>query len=444
MKTVVFAALNSSWYQSNPVFYYLRQMIRDLDYEVKMLALNVNDLPMDTLNTLHESGADVLCFSAYIWNRVYLQALLPDLRALLPNTIIVVGGPEAVALKPFADFCIEGAGEAVFRALAESGFQDLPLSIPPLHLRDLPFLYDAKNATELSGKLVYYESSRGCPFRCAYCLSARDERNELRFDIRDAASLQQLSDELDALEALGPRSVKFIDRSFNFHPPFARELWKILLAKERSCEFHFEIYPQLLSEEDIQILEAAPADLIRFEVGIQSTDDAINRACGRNSDWHKSKTMLHALKERTRVLVHADLLCGLPSQDLPSVLDSIDELAPCHPAEIQLGILKILPDTPMREIAQERGWIWSQSPPYTILQTDTFTFEDLRTCEALARILNLYWNKQEFTAEWQQLLQKQGASQVLFALLNRHRELGWSLHSISKAKRAEVFAHIYS
>ena len=95
MKTVVFAALNSSWYQSNPVFYYLRQMIRDLDYEVKMLALNVNDLPMDTLNTLHESGADVLCFSAYIWNRVYLQALLPDLRALLPNTLIVVGGPEA-------------------------------------------------------------------------------------------------------------------------------------------------------------------------------------------------------------------------------------------------------------------------------------------------------------------------------------------------------------
>jgi anaerobic magnesium-protoporphyrin IX monomethyl ester cyclase len=230
-----------------------------------------------------------------------------------------------------------------------------------------------------------------------------------------------------------------VDRSFNLDPSFARALWRILLAKPRSCEWHFEIYPELLSEEDIALLESAPEGMIRFETGIQSCNDAINLACGRFSDWNKSKAMLQALRDRTQIVVHADLLCGLPEQSFEDVLSSIDQLAPCLPEEIQLGMLKVLPDTPMREIAKSQGWIWSQCPPYTVLRTERMDFDELRLCEDLARILNLYWNKGEFQTQWIQLLETVSVTTVLFRLLDWHREHGLPLHSISKGKREEVF-----
>jgi len=434
-------AVNNSWYQSNPALYYLREVIRDLDYEIRLRSFTVSDLPLEVLRATLAERPEILCFSAYIWNRVYLEALLPDLKALLPQARFVIGGPEAGHLASLADLLILGPGEAKFRRLAELGFPSAA-QIPepqPIPLKDLGFPYRPEDLDELSGKLLYYETSRGCPFSCAYCLSALDDRNERRFDPDDPEDLQRLSVELDALEALQPRTVKFVDRSFNLDPSFARALWGILLSKSRDCEWHFEIYPDLLTEEDIVLLESAPEGLIRFETGIQSCDDSINLACGRFSDWNKSKAMLQALRDRTHVVVHADLLCGLPEQSFEDVLRSIDELAPCLPEEIQLGMLKLLPDTPMRDIAESQGWIWSQSPPYPVLKTERMDFDELRLCEDLARVLNLYWNKGEFKNHWPTLLQSVSARTVLFRLLDWHREHGLNLHSISKGKREDVF-----
>lgn len=475
-KKVLFVAINSSWYQSNPAFYYLRAIAEGIIsepkytsdpriiYESKIISFTTQDLHIDVLSAIVEEASDILCFSAYIWNRVYLERLLPDIRALEPDAVFVVGGPEAKNLEDMADFCIEGPGEARFRQLATFGFSkeikdgftplerngDNDSSHPgfsketmekatPIPLQELPFPYRPEDKSELGGKLVYYETHRGCPFSCAYCLSSRDRRNERRFDKNQSADMAKLSSELDALEALGPRTVKFVDRSFNISPEFARALWKLLLSKERACEFHFEIYPEYLEEEDILLLEKAPPGLIRFETGVQSTSDVLNLASGRKSNWAKTKAMLCALHNRTKITVHADLLCGLPDQSMDRVLDSIDELAPCLPEEIQLGILKILPDTPMLDIAQKRGWLWIESPPYTILQTDTMDFRALRKCEALARILNLYWNKGEFSHLWPDLLQKRRASELLNILLDYHQEHHLPLHSISKKRREEVF-----
>ena len=435
-------SINSSWYQSNLALYYLREMVKDMGYLISMPVFSCSDLYMDVLQGIHALQADVLCFSAYIWNRSYLQNILPDLRVLLPKVIIIIGGPEAQNLGKYADKVVLGAGEAAFRAMASTGFRDLDALVEPIALKDLPFVYHPEDKETLAGKLVYYESSRGCPFRCAYCLSASDDRDELRFDYRLEDELQRLKLELDALENLQPKTVKFIDRSFNAHPDYARELWKLLLAKERNCEFHFEIYPELLSETDIELLAQAPAGFIRFETGIQSCEDAINLAVGRHSNWPKTKTMLHLLKERTQVLVHADLLYGLPEQSMQNVLDSIDELALCFPEEIQLGMLKILPDTAMLHIAQKRGWLWAKNPPYEILQTDSLSFEELRHLDAHARILNLYWNKQEFPSQWQKLLRTHKASDIIQKLLQHHQDGGLPLHSISKTKRALVFEQI--
>ncbi len=442
MTRIALIAINTSWYQSNLALYYLREMVKGLDFELFMRSFSISDLYMDVLKGVYNTQADVLCFSAYIWNRVYLENILPDIKALMPKATIIIGGPEAKHLSHYADKAVIGAGEAIFAAMAQSGFSNLNLQPEPPHLKDVPFAYHPEDKEVLGGKILYYETSRGCPFSCAYCLSATDDRDELRFDYRSEQDLNRLYQELDALEALQPRTVKFVDRSFNAHPNYAREMWKMLMSKPRSCEWHFEIYPELMSETDIELLAEAPEALMRLETGIQSCDDAINLAVGRNSNWDKAKTMLHLLNERTQVVVHADLLYGLPDQDLQSVFDSIDELSTCFPAEIQLGMLKILPDTPMVEIAQKRGWIWAENPPYEVLKTDTLSFDDLRLLDSYARILNLYWNKGEFTAQWQKLLKKHKASEVILATIKHHEENGFALHSISKSNRAKVFESV--
>ena len=340
---------------------------------------------------------------------------------------------------------VKGPGEGVFRVLAEAGFK-LPGGVyeaPAPALRDLPFPYHKTDQAALQGKLVYYESSRGCPFRCAYCLSALDNRNEARFDPSLASDRRKLYSELDRLLELKPRTLKFVDRSFNAHPSLARLIWDYAIRQQGACEFHFEIYPDLLTEEDLQLLENAPPGRIRFEVGVQTVNSAVARACGRNSNWQKAKAALNALRERTEICVHADLLVGLPGESYVSVLHSLDELASTFPAEIQLGMLKILPDTPMQKIVGQRGYQWLDHPPWQVLQTDALSFEQVARLQELAKIINLYWSKGEFSTNWQELLSTgHRASRICLRLLQLHHQKGLTLHSVAKSTRAEIFGKL--
>lgn len=400
----------------------------------------------DILIQIVRDQPDVACFSAYIWNSGQLRELIPELRKLLPKLKIVLGGPEATD-GDFGlgvdDFVVKGPGEGVFRQLAESGFE-LPGGIyedPAPALRELPFPYRRTDKAALEGKLVYYASSRGCPFHCVYCLSALDRRNEARFDPTLASDRRKLRSELDRLLALRPRTLKFVDRSFNAHPRLARLIWSYAIRQTEACEYHFEIYPDLLTEEDLILLEKAPPGRIRFEVGVQTVNSAVSRTCGRNSNWGRVKAALNALRERTAICVHADLLVGLPGENYASVLHSLDELAATFPAEIQLGMLKILPDTPMRQIAGQRGYQWLEHPPWQVMSSDALSFAQVARLQELAKILNLYWNKGEFSAHWLQLLSTgHKASRICLRLLKLHHQQGLTLHSVAKSTRAEVFA----
>jgi len=442
-------AINSSWSQSNLALYYLREMIRDLHYEVHLLTWTLKDQPLDILHALYAQNPDVICFSAYIWNRIFLQQLVPDLKKMLPQSKIVVGGPEASNFgNAFGetDFVISGAGEAAFRALAESGFsrKELEADVPKhLPLKQIPFPYRAEDKSTLQGKLVYYECYRGCPYHCAYCLSASDDRNELRFDPDKPNEVQKLYAELDAIKQLEPKTIKFVDRSFNIHSKLARLIWSYFIETDCPCEAHFEIYPDLLTEADIALLEKAPECRIRFEIGVQTTNSAVSEICGRSSNWEKAKAVLNELKSRTKVRIHADLIAGLPSEDFASVLRSVNELCATHPDAVQLGTLKILPGTPMVEIARLRAYLWQDSPPYQCLASDAISFEQMCTLERMARVLNLYWNKEEFATEWQVMLQNHLATEIIFAILDVHSRLGYELHSLAKSKRAAVMAEIY-
>lgn len=437
---VLLVGINSSWSQSTPALYYLRQMISALPYRVEIMELTLKDFPLDILRRMIKAAPAVIGFSAYIWNRSMLQSLLPSCRKLLPNTVIVIGGPEAPRIRMQNKdklFVISGPGEAAFRALAEHGFTKLP-AYKDLPLAAVPFPYQPQDLEQLSGKLIYYETYRGCPYHCAYCLSALDNRNEARFDLANEEDVHRLHHELEMLKALQPKTLKFIDRSFNTQKALAHQIWNYIIDNHWPCEVHFEIYPELLDEEDYRILEKAPAGLIRFEIGVQTTDDSIAAACGRNSNWKKVRRALIKLKKRTKVRIHTDLLAGLPGQTFYSVLDSMNELAETLPDAIQLGMLKILPDTPMVDIAKAKGYQWDEEPPYQCLSTDTMAIHEFWVLDDLAHLLNLYWNKEEFPQEWANLLKDYYLTKILEELDILHMKKGFPLYSLSKDKRQRM------
>jgi radical SAM superfamily enzyme YgiQ (UPF0313 family) len=440
MKKILFAALNSSWSQSNLAFYYLREMIRDLDYESILKSYTLKEPLMQVMDDIYLQQAEIICFSAYIWNRVFLQSLHRELGKILPEAIFVIGGPEAGHFKNIKNtMVIEGAGEAAFRELALKDFSlkdGAQLCANPLPLNKVPFPYREEDKVDLEDHLVYYECYRGCPYHCAYCLSANDNRNEPRFELPQDKDL--LYQELDTICKLRPRTIKFIDRSFNVQKDLAQAIWHYAIERGEGQEFHFEIYPDLLDEQDLEIMEQAPEGRIRFEIGIQSIDPHVLGNCGRHSAWEKSKAALIALKERTKIRIHADLIAGLPGEDYASVLRGLDELCTTEPAAVQLGSLKILPDTPMQEIAKDRNYLWLDNPPYQVLASDALSFEEMGSLDDFAHLLSLYWNKEEYPELWHELLQKYPASEILTALKDIHIKNDMPLHSISKKRRAEV------
>jgi len=449
VKKVLLTAINSSWSQSNPALYYLREMIADLPYTVFLKEWTLKDRLLDVLYDIYSQNADVLCFSAYIWNRLYLQELIPEVSKLLPEAVIVIGGPEAKnlsCLKRKGLYIVQGAGEGKFRYLAEHDFSANEKELfQPEHipLKDIPFPYRQSDIETLKGKLLYYETFRGCLFSCVYCLSASDNRSELRYHPENKEDLQCLNKELETLISLQPRTIKFVDRSFNLQKKLAHHIWNFFIEHNCLGDVHFEIYPDLLTEDDIAILEKAPENRIRLEIGIQTINSEVALNCGRKSNWEKAKWTLLELKKRTKIRIHTDLLAGLPGENYASVINGLNEVCATLPDAVQLGILKILPDTPMQKIALDLNYKWLNQPPYQCLASDALSFEEMQQLENFAKLLNLYWNKEEHQTFWQEMLQKHIASDILSALQQKHKELGYELHSLAKSKRDAVITDVY-
>lgn len=446
---ILFLALNSAWIHSNPALFYLRRIIKDLPHQSTMAELNTKMSTIESLQIILAHNPEIICLSVYIWNRVALQNLLPEIRKLLPEVRFVCGGPEVEdvnfqnLLTP-ADFSIIGAGEAEFYALAKANFehgterQDAKY----MPLKDIPFLYAAEDKACLQNRLIYYESGRGCPYGCIYCLSANDKRREQRFDLSQTNEIDRLYDELRQLQELEPRTIKFVDRSFNVDKALTHAIWRYFVQNPGHSEVHFEIYPDLLSEEDFLILQEVPTNLMRFEIGIQSTNPEVMQRSGRYSDWNRSKHAIIELVKRTNITLHADLLFGLPGEDIVSIRASINDLALCFPHEIQAGMLKILPNTPMRELAISLGYKYLDNPPYQVLSSDALSFEELCELEDLSHIMALYWNKGEFQSLWHALLELYPMWDVLQNILLLHQKHAYPYHSIDQKKRFELIREL--
>lgn len=447
MKKVILLAVNSSWSHSSLSLYYMRAMLETLPYRTEIYNCTLKDDHSDILSELIAKNPDILCASVYIWNRAYLERLLSAVASLRPRIKIIIGGPEAPYLKaPHRYTLIKGPGELAFKRLAESGFQihEDCIEAENYLLKEIPFPYREEDKRDLEGKLVYYETGRGCPYGCVYCLSAQDPRREFRFDTSNPRDLEKLHRELDSLIALKPKTLKFVDRSFNINKDLAHRIWEYMIDREDACICHFEIYPDLITDDDIRILKKVKPGRFRFEIGIQTCNPEALKASGRNTDWQKSKEQLLKLKEETHILMHCDLLIGLPGDSYQWVIDSLDQLMEIRPAELQLGLLKILPDTPMLSVARERGYIWEEIAPYKVLQSDTMSFEEIIHLDRLAHVINLYWNKADTRQIVLDALSKSRASDVFLGLVDYHINEHLPFHSLSPARRSGALESVIS
>lgn len=401
---------------------------------IEAVELTVNELKDQILARLHAKGADLVLFSCYLWNTELILKTASDLKKLAPKTIIVLGGPEVsygsfdlMEKHPEISCIVRGEGEFTCRELLEAVVEGTPLAdvaglsyregddivanpdrepITQLDLIPSPF---ALGLVELGKPLVYFESSRGCPFSCAFCMSSLEK------GVRSFSS-SRIESDLGLLMEKRVATVKFVDRTFNYDHERANAIWRFILARNRGSRFHFEIAADLLSEENLELLAEVPPDTFRFEIGVQSTTEETLAQVGRHSQLAQVFENVRRLKESTAVTVHLDLVAGLPGEDFPGFSRSLQTLLDLEPDHIQIEPLKVMKGTKMRSIARKLGYAYSETAPYKVLTTPWLSFDEIRRIEGISRLLDTIHNSGRFAATLGVLAESAPLSELYAAL----------------------------
>lgn len=388
----------------------------------------VNEPREHLLKLIMAEEADLVAFSCYIWNIEQTLRLVSDIKKISPRTLIVLGGPEVsfgifelMHGNPAVDFVVKGEGEVTFRRLLESldgdrlqeeslaeidnlFFRDEydivsgPINRGHLALDTIPSPFEA-GLVDLAKPLIYYETSRGCPFSCAFCLSSVE-------GLVRSFNMERIQSDLLFLMRQNISQIKLVDRTFNFDARRAGEIWEFILRHNRSSHFHFEIAADLLTEENLRTLALVPENTFRFEIGIQSVSESVLKKVGRTADLPRIFTAVRRLKAETKVELHLDLVAGLPGEDYDGFLSSLQQLADLEPHEIQIEPLKLLKGSPMREFADREDYHYSNSPPYTILRNPWLSYDDICRIEAIARLQDLFRKHGGFATAFSLLLQQ--------------------------------------
>ncbi len=377
MKITLFA-LNGSHAHSALAVRCLKTALAGGGFDAEIVEGNLRDRTLSLLSRLAAQNADLYGFSCYIWNIGQMLSMAQDLKAIRPNCRILLGGPEVsfnverFDALPFVDHIITGEGEGAILTLArtlQAGATPPRVfaGAPDEHFAARGIHYDK---TRPVPPLVYYESARGCPFSCAFCLSSAQE------GVRAKTAPQTLSELLEFEEIAGNFTVKLVDRTFNLDRARAKAIWRGLLDEKYTKCYHFEIAAHLLDEECFEILGKFPAGKVRLEIGLQSTNAQTLAAVSRHTDAAAVLAAARRLTEQNTCHVHLDLIAGLPHEDLDSFAHSFDAAyGACH--VLQLGFLKLLHGTALRAHAKDFGAVFEQKPPYTVLKTDALSFEDV-------------------------------------------------------------------
>lgn len=418
--SVILCGLNARYVHTNLALRDLAAYVR-LHWQdappIEICEWTINDQEMQILQRLYRKQASVYAFSCYIWNITLIRRLSRDLKKLLPEALIVWGGPEAgfaasrwLESDPAVDLIIRGEGEAAWLKLLQNlsendakpnwaavpnlcwhdpdtGVRENPAA-PLLESSAWPFPYSDYDLASLKDRIIYYETSRGCPFCCSYCLSALDRTVRHR-------PLPLVFQELDRLMAAGLQQVKLVDRTFNCDPIRAFQIWQYIIDRADQAgrtNFHFEVAGDLLDDRTTDLLNQAPSGLIQLEIGVQTIQPDVLTAINRPVRLDVLARQIERLRMGGRVHLHLDLIAGLPGENLDRFSESLDWVYRLRPHQLQLGFLKVLPGTPMQQQAINGGFRWQDEPPYEILQSDSLDFADLTLLKSVEQIIDHYLN----------------------------------------------------
>lgn len=440
---ILLATLHAKYSHASLALPCLAVYCRDIPgADITIREWSVNEPREHILRLVMAEQADLVAFSCYIWDIDQTLRIVSDIRKISPHTRIVLGGPEVsfgifdlMHDNPAVDFVIKGEGEEVFRRLivallheetsllpdrlAEIDnlfFRDGsdtvsgPLSRKNLELDSLPSPFEA-GLVDFSKPLIYYETSRGCPFSCAFCLSSVEGA------VR-SFSLGRIKKDLLFLMSSNVSQIKLVDRTFNYDAGRADALWEFILEHNRNSHFHFEIAADLLTDRNLEILARVPEKTFRFEIGIQSASQTALEQVNRTADLQRIFTNVRRLLAETRIELHLDLIAGLPGEGYDGFLDSLQTVADLPTHDIQIEPLKLLKGSPMREIGRREEYCFSESPPYTILRNPWLSYEDICRIETIGRLLDLF--------------NKHGGFAAAFRILQRYRPFSGILDQMAR------------
>lgn len=424
--------VNAKYIHTNLAIRYLKAFCEKQYQNIELLEFSINDHLDNILKEIYHSRADIYAFSCYIWNIDVVLKLCSSLKKLKPEAIIVLGGPEVsfdseklMAEHSFIDYTVRGEGEETILELLQT--LDNPVKTPaavlgityrdncniisnydrPLlqNLDAIPFPYGDMEL--LNNKIIYYETSRGCPFNCQYCLSST--LHGVRY-----FSMERIKREIKLFVDKGIKQIKLVDRTFNCNKDHSLEIIRYIIALNGKTNFHFEIGADLMDEEMISELAKAPKDMFQFEIGVQSTNKTALKEVSRAMSIDKVKHNVAALQRACNSHMHLDLIAGLPYEDFSSFANSFDEVHQLMPDMLQLGFLKLLKGSGIRERAAEYGIEYNSFNPYEVLKTKWINYEELTTLKKIEHILELYYNSGRFKNSMQYLFKNNYSSYFQF------------------------------
>ncbi len=411
---ILLTTLNSKFIHSNLALRYLRSSCKDLPATVVMDEFTINDNLQDVIGNIYRHNPDIVALSCYIWNIRETLMLVESLKKVMDRLTIVLGGPEvsfdSISLmeeNPDIDVIVRGEGEITFPLLMDSLISAKPLDkIKGITFREgdqiienedrplikdldtIPFpYYDGFDGLE--NRIVYYETSRGCPFECQYCLSSVS--HGVRF-----FSLDRVKRDIQTFIDAKIPQVKLVDRTFNCNPKRARDIFRMIMEMGGDTNFHFEICGDLLDEETLDLLEDAPHGLFQFEIGVQSTREETLEVIKRKTDFDRLKERVNRLREYRNIHLHLDLIAGLPGEDYMSFQRSFNHVYKLWPDRLQLGFLKLLKGSGIRNDAHSWDYRFLSYPPYEVLQNRDITYGEILKLKDVEDLVEKYYNTHRF------------------------------------------------
>ena len=415
---ILLAACNAKYIHSNLAVYNLKSCSGEYSSRVVVKEYTINQIRDDILKDIYLEQPDVICFSCYIWNISFVRELVPDLKKILPQVEFWAGGPEVsydavefLKKNPAFFGVMVGEGEETFHELAGFYIERKPETLSEIRgvafrdenkdrnivhtgwrelmdLSKVPFAYS--NLTEFKNRIIYYESSRGCPFSCSYCLSSIDKK--LRF--RD---IELVKKELQFFIDNKVPQVKFVDRTFNCKHDHAMEIWRYITEHDNGItNFHFEISADLLRAEELALMKTMRPGLIQLEIGVQSTNPQTIKAIRRTMDFEKLKRIVEQIHSFGNIHQHLDLIAGLPYEGYDSFHKSFCDVYTLHPEQFQLGFLKVLKGSHMMEMTGEYQILYKDREPYEVLSTAWLTYEEILRLKMVESMVEVYYNSGQF------------------------------------------------